>query len=71
MKADVWYIINSTKSGNKYTVTDVTSQYSSLEAIFDEGNNGSFPVYDLQGRRVSEIKNGQLYLQNGKKILIR
>ncbi len=70
MKADVYYIINSTKSGNKYTVTDVTSQYSDLPAV-STSTPTDLSVYDLLGRRVTEMKKGQIYLQRGKKILIK
>ncbi len=72
MVKDAYYIINSTKNGSKFTVSDVTSQYAGLEAIsIDENSNEDDAIYDLQGRRVSEMKAGQLYIRGGRKIMIR
>lgn len=70
MTQDAFYIINSTKSGNKYTVTDVTNQYAGLDSVIMEvGNDGV--AFDLQGRSVTTMQPGQLYIQAGRKIIVR
>ena len=69
MTQDAYYVINSTKSGSKYTVTDVTSQYAGLEAISVDAPVDAI-TYDLQGRPVREMKAGQLYIRNGRKVMV-
>ncbi len=72
MTADTYYIINSTKSSGKYTVTDVTSTYVGLnKVICNSTSTTDNAIYDLQGRRVEHMQSGRLYIQNGKKIFIR
>lgn len=69
--SDSWFVINNTKEGTKYTVTDVTSQYAGISEVVIDDLIQSEAVYDLQGRRVSAPKAGQLYIRNGNKMIIR
>ena len=36
-----------------------------------EGDSGSLPCHDLYGRKIQPKANGQIYIQNGKKVLLR
>ena len=71
MTQDAYYIINSTKNGSKFTVSDVTSQYAGLRAITEDNAAADDAIYDLQGRRVTEMKAGQLYIRGGRKIMFK
>ena len=71
MTQDAYYIINSTKNGGKFTVSDVTSQYAGLRGITEDDADQDNAIYDLQGRRVNEMKAGQLYIRGGRKIMLR
>ena len=70
MTQDAYYIINSTKNNGKFTVSDVTSQYAGLRGITEDAADDDV-IYDLQGRRVAEMKAGQLYIRGGRKIMFR
>jgi len=70
MTHDAYYVINSTKSGNKYTVSDVTSQYAGISEVTIDDPIDADAVYDLQGHRVTEIMAGQLYIRNGRKFIV-
>lgn len=71
MTHDAFYIINSTKSGSKYTVSDVTSQYAGISEVTIDEIVDADVVYDLRGNRVSEPKQGQLYIRNGRKFILQ
>ena len=71
MTHDAYYVISSEKSGSKFKVNDVTSQYVSLEAISIDEEHLDKPTYNLQGQLVNELTPGQLYIQSGKKLMIR
>lgn len=66
---DSWLVIESTKEGNKYKVTDVTSQYTSLETIL--ANPLIESINDLQGRKVKSPRVGNFYIINGHKVIIK
>ena len=70
MTQDTYYIINKTKDGNKYTVADVTNQYTSIEMIGNEQIYGQ-ATYNLQGQQIYQMKPGGLYIQKGKKIIFK
>lgn len=71
INSESWFVIETAKDGSKYKVTDVTSQYSGLEQIVIENLMDDAAVYDLQGRRVGEMKTRQLYIQNGQKMIVK
>lgn len=71
INSESWFVIETAKDGSKYKVIDVTSQYSGLEQIVIENLMDAAAVYDLQGRRVGEMKTGQLYIQNGQKMIVK
>lgn len=72
MTHDAFYVINSSQSGAKYTVTDVTSQYTGISAVMEDVERASLDiVYNLQGQPVTETKRGFLYIRNGHKYILR
>lgn len=71
INSESWFVIETAKDGSKYKVIDVTSQYSGLDQIVIENLMDAAAVYDLQGRRVGEMKTGQLYIQNGQKMIVK
>lgn len=71
MTSESWFVIENAKDGSKYMVTDVTSQYSGIEQIAIENLSDDAALYDLQGRRVSEKKIGQLYIQQSHKVIVK
>lgn len=71
MTHDAYYVINNTKEGSKYTVTDVTEQYAGIEPIAIDIPAADAVTYDVQGRPASQLQYGQLYIRNGRKFLLR
>ncbi len=66
--SDKYYI--ATNNGTSIDYEDVTSQYAGIETIvIDENCPEDDAIYDLQGRRVNEMKAGQLYIRGGRKIM--
>ncbi|MDO4496332.1 MAG: alpha-amylase family glycosyl hydrolase [Bacteroidales bacterium] len=65
----VFLVIESTKQGSKYMVSDVTSQHSTdITDIFAPEQN-TLEIYDLLGRKVTHMQPGQLYMIGGKKVI--
>lgn len=72
--------VNLELSAGEHKITKNTSNtflfyvnlYSNTTALsLLESDPGSLPYYDLQGRSISIPKAGQIYLQNGKKVLMK
>ncbi len=70
MTADTYYIINKEKDGSKYTVTDVTAQYVSIDQIEDNVPQSQV-IYDLQGQRINEVRPGTLYIRGTQKYILK
>ena len=45
--------------------------YQSTGLSYIEGDSGSLPCHDLYGRKIQPKAKGQIYIQNGKKVLIK
>lgn len=69
MSHDAYYVINNTKEGSKYTVTDVTAQYAGIESVMLDIPAADDAIYDLNGMRVNSMEAGKLYIRGGKKIV--
>lgn len=54
----------------KKLFADMTAQTTSIDALLTNSEKGNNAIYDLQGRKVTVLKKG-LYLQNGKKYLVK
>jgi len=71
------YIMSSARSGleffdayetNAFRLTE-TEEPTGIRCIRISGDDA--PVFDLQGRRVSELKQGQVYIKAGKKFVAK
>ena len=71
MTQDTYYIINKEQSGGKYTVTNVTDQYSAIESVIVDLPQQDALLFDLQGRPSKTMNAGQLYIRAGQKLIVR
>lgn len=60
------YAVKFFGDGETHGSTEITTGIHEM-VVMPMGNNGA--VYDLQGRRVSTMQSGQLYIKNGKKFI--
>ena len=44
---------------------------TAIGAVTTEGFNANAPIFDLSGRRVNSAVKGGLYIQNGKKFIVK
>ena len=63
---------NSPWAGYAGKIVGDLDDYVSVEQpeLDIEESNADAPIYDLMGRRAEELKAGQIYIRNGKKILV-
>ena len=54
------------EKGNKLTKVD-----TGINTIVDSHKNAASQIYDLQGRSVTTPQSGHIYIQNGKKVIIK
>jgi hypothetical protein len=68
------------KAGKAYLQVPALNGTSALRLVLDEtvtGINGvvtekaDAPIYDLSGRRVLNTMKGGIYIQNGKKFIVK
>lgn len=52
-----------------YELKNYRTDLSSLSTIFDERQEDT--VYDILGQRVSQMRRGNIYIRNGRKVVIR
>lgn len=60
----------ATASGAQGFVLNFDGEATAIESVMGETNTNA-PVYDLSGRRVVKTVKGGLYIQNGKKFIVR
>lgn len=60
----------ATASGAQGFVLNFDGEATAIESVMGETNTDA-PVYDLSGRRVVKTVKGGLYIQNGKKFIVR
>lgn len=60
----------ATASGAQGFVLNFEGEATAIESVMGETNTDA-PVYDLSGRRVVKTVKGGLYIQNGKKFIVR
>ena len=65
-----FYEISTQKEGDKHTVTDVTGSHTDIREVRGKMADGRSNIYDLQGRRVTNMQRG-IYIVNGKKVVIK
>jgi hypothetical protein len=44
---------------------------TAIESVLNNGVNANAPIYDLSGRRVMNALKGGIYIQNGKKFIVK
>jgi len=44
---------------------------TAIESVLNNGVNANAPIYDLSGRRVMNALKGSIYIQNGKKFIVK
>ena len=44
---------------------------TAIESVLNNGVDANAPIYDLSGRRVNNAVKGGIYIQNGKKIIVK
>jgi uncharacterized protein YjdB len=53
-----------------YCIVTVEQQVNGIEDV-SINTSESIPVYDTMGRKVKELRKGQLYIKNGKKFIAK
>lgn len=54
-----------------YEFTPVSPIVTGIDGVSKVQAEDRLPLYNLQGQRVSHPVKGQIYVQNGKKVLMR
>lgn len=65
-----FFEISNQQQSGKYLVNDVTGSYTDIREVRGKMADGSSNIYDLQGRRVTNMQRG-IYIVNGKKVVIK
>jgi hypothetical protein len=58
----------SAASAFKFRFEDGTT---AIESVLNNGADANAPIYDLSGRRVMNAVKGGIYIQNGKKFIVK
>ena len=67
-KAYLYVPNTSAASAFKFRFEDGTT---AIESILNNGADANAPIYDLSGRRVMNAVKGGIYIQNGKKFIVK
>ena len=62
------YVPNATNAALKFRFEDGTT---AIESVLNNGADTNAPIYDLSGRRVMNAVKGGIYIQNGKKFIVK
>ncbi len=62
------YVPNATAAALKFRFEDGTT---AIESVLNNGADSNAPIYDLSGRRVMNAVKGGIYIQNGKKFIVK
>lgn len=62
------YVPNATAAALKFRIEDGTT---AIESVLNNGADSNAPIYDLSGRRVMNAVKGGIYIQNGKKFIVK
>lgn len=71
--------VNLELSAGEHKITKNTSNtflfyinlFQSTGLSYIDSDNSSLPCHDLYGRKIQSKAKGQIYIQNGKKVLLR
>ena len=67
-KAYLYVPSTSAASAFKFRFEDGTT---AIESVLNNGADANAPIYDLSGRRVMNAVKGGIYIQNGKKFIVK
>ena len=67
-KAYLYVPNTSAASAFKFRFEDGTT---AIESVLNNGADANAPIYDLSGRRVMNAAKGGIYIQNGKKFIVK
>jgi alpha-amylase len=69
---DTYFEISTAMDGGKYLVNDVTSQVSAINRVVNDTQTTG-DMYNLQGQKVKDTQSlpHGIYIQNGKKIIVK
>lgn len=67
-KAYLYVPNTSAASAFKFRFEDGTT---AIESVLNNGADANAPIYDLSGRRVMNTAKGGIYIQNGKKFIVK
>lgn len=67
-KAYLYVPNTSAASAFKFRFEDGTT---AIESVLNNGADANAPIYDLSGRRVNNAVKGGIYIQNGKKFIVK
>ena len=70
IKNTTFFEISDQQESGKYMVNDVSGSYTDIREVRGQMADGRSTIYDLQGRRVSNMQRG-IYIVNGKKVVIK
>ena len=70
IKNTTFFEISDQQQSGKYLVNDVSGSYTDIREVRGQMADGRSTIYDLQGRRVSNMQRG-IYIVNGKKVVIK
>ena len=70
IKNTTFFEISDQQESGKYLVNDVTGSYTDIREVRTQKADSRSGIYDLQGRRVSNMQRG-IYIVNGKKVVIK
>ena len=70
IKNTTFFEISDQQESGKYLVNDVSGSYTDIREVRGQMADGRSTIYDLQGRRVSNMQRG-IYIVNGKKVVIK
>ena len=63
------YLVSATALSNGFTFSFPDDDVTAVQSVVDSQKVVNAQVYDLQGRKVANPVKGQIYIQNGKKVL--
>ena len=61
--------IAGTISGSDVKAINIADNMEDTINSLTETENGEIQLYDLSGRKVNDIRNGEIYIMNGRKVM--
>jgi hypothetical protein len=65
------YLPASNATGDQGVIRFNFGGTTAIESVLNNGVDANAPIYDLSGRRVKNAVKGGIYIQNGKKFIVK